>query len=89
MHKTENELEQSVHAVFDSYGRNHVKIRRDKNSHPYAFVQYEVCLSSLQLACFLLIPMQIIQDANAAVSGAHGLILDGRKVRIERAKAER
>jgi hypothetical protein len=32
----------TVHMAFDPYGPNHVKIRRDKNKHPFAFVQYEV-----------------------------------------------
>ncbi|KAJ9605598.1 hypothetical protein H2200_010255 [Cladophialophora chaetospira] len=72
MHKSEEQLDVSVHEAFDYFGPNHVKVHRDRNRHPYAFVQYE-----------------IIQDAVAAVKGAYGLVLDGRKVRVEHAKAER
>ncbi|ETI26807.1 hypothetical protein G647_10252 [Cladophialophora carrionii CBS 160.54] len=70
--RTEEELEITVHLAFDTYGPNHVKIRRDRNKHPFAFVQYET-----------------VEAANAAVSGAYGMVLDGRRIRIERAKAER
>ncbi|KIW94955.1 uncharacterized protein Z519_04935 [Cladophialophora bantiana CBS 173.52] len=71
-HRSEDQLEIACHQAFDTYGPNHVKIRRDKNHHPNAFVQF-----------------QKDEDANAAVAGAYGLIIDGRKIRIEQAKAER
>ncbi|KIX97379.1 uncharacterized protein Z520_06831 [Fonsecaea multimorphosa CBS 102226] len=70
--RSEDQLEVSCHQTFDTYGPNHVKIRRDKNLHPFAFIQF-----------------QKDEDANAAVSGAYGLIMDGRKIRIEQARAER
>ena len=40
--KSDEELEHSVHNVYDAFGRCYVKIRRDKNKMPFAFVQFEV-----------------------------------------------
>ncbi|KIW25930.1 uncharacterized protein PV07_09064 [Cladophialophora immunda] len=71
-YRSEDQLEVACHQTFDTYGPNHVKIRRDRNQHPFAFIQYHKD-----------------EDATAAVSGAYGLIIDGRKIRIEQAKAER
>ena len=51
--KTEDQLELSCHEAFDVYGPNHIKIRRDKNRHPFAFVQYEVRLQKNKLHCAL------------------------------------
>ncbi|OAP55827.1 hypothetical protein AYL99_09979 [Fonsecaea erecta] len=70
--RSEDQLELACHQTFDDYGPNHVKIRRDRNQHPFAFVQFEKD-----------------EDATAAVAGAYGLVMDGRKIRIEQAKAER
>lgn len=44
-HRSDDQLEVSVHSAFDTFGKCHVKIRRDRNQHPYAFVQFEVCQS--------------------------------------------
>ncbi|EXJ54251.1 hypothetical protein A1O7_09588 [Cladophialophora yegresii CBS 114405] len=38
---------------------------------------------------YAFVQYETAEDANAAVSGAFGMVLDGRKIRIERAKAER
>ncbi|KAH0829599.1 hypothetical protein AYO21_07556 [Fonsecaea monophora] len=71
-YRSEDQLEIACHQTFDTYGPNHIKIRRDRNQHPFAFIQF-----------------QRDEDATAAVAGAYGLIIDGRKIRIEQAKAER
>lgn len=40
--RSDEQLEESVSTAFSEYGKCYVKIRRDKNHMPYAFVQYEV-----------------------------------------------
>ncbi len=45
--RTEDQLELACHEAFDTFGRCHIKIRRDKNNQPFAFVQFEV-LSPVQ-----------------------------------------
>ena len=37
----EDELERACHSVLDNFGRNYVKIKWDKNEHPFALVQFE------------------------------------------------
>ncbi|EXJ82196.1 hypothetical protein A1O3_06009 [Capronia epimyces CBS 606.96] len=66
------QLELACHQAFDRYGRCHIKVRLDKNRHPFAFVQFER-----------------VDDANVAVNAASDMMIDGRRIRIERAKAER
>lgn len=36
------QLEVSCQQVFASFGPCHVKVRYDRNKHPFAFVQFEV-----------------------------------------------
>ncbi|KIX05190.1 uncharacterized protein Z518_06062 [Rhinocladiella mackenziei CBS 650.93] len=76
--RTEDQLALSCHQVFDCFGPCHIKVRLDKNRHPFAFVQFEARIQ-----------IQRIEDAHNAVNGASSLAIDGRKIRIERAKAER
>ena len=40
--KNDEELEEAVTVIFGQYGSCHVKIRRDKNKMPFAFVIYQV-----------------------------------------------
>ncbi|KKY25366.1 putative rna recognition domain-containing protein [Phaeomoniella chlamydospora] len=39
--RTDEQLEESVQQIFGAHGKCYVKIRRDKNQMPFAFVQYE------------------------------------------------
>ena len=41
--RTDEQLGQSVHAVFSQFGPVWIKIRRDQKGMPFAFAQYEVC----------------------------------------------
>ncbi|KAK5063133.1 hypothetical protein LTR84_005209 [Exophiala bonariae] len=66
------QLEVSCQQVFSSFGPCHVKVRYDRNKHPFAFVQFESD-----------------EDASAAVDGSVNLSIDDRRIRVERAKAER
>lgn len=70
---TDDELCISVTKKFKRYGElNGVKVLRDQQNRPYAFVQYTN-----------------LQDAQLALSAAHGSRLDGRIIRCEAAKVNR
>ncbi|KEF57661.1 uncharacterized protein A1O9_05579 [Exophiala aquamarina CBS 119918] len=71
-HRTTEQLEVSCQQIFTVFGPCFVKVRLDRNKHPFAFVQYENS-----------------DDAAAAVEGSLNLNIDGRRIRVERAKAER
>jgi len=71
--KTEVQLMHSVRDCFKEFGRlMNVKVFKDWQGRPYAFVQYEA-----------------EHEANYAMTKAQGLFLDGRKVRVEKAKVNR
>lgn len=40
--RSEDQLEVACHQAFDTFGTCHVKVRLDKNGHPFAFLQFEV-----------------------------------------------
>lgn len=70
---TDDDLCISVTNKFKRYGElNGVKVLRDQQNRPYAFVQYTN-----------------LQDAQLALSAAHGSRLDGRIIRCEAAKVNR
>ena len=47
--RSDDQLDVSVHGAFDTFGKCHVRIRRDKHKQPYAFVQFEVCYRQVTL----------------------------------------
>lgn len=48
VHRNDEQLEESVHNAFDKFGQCVVKVRRDRHKHPFALVQYHVCLEFIQ-----------------------------------------
>ena len=81
-------MELACHSVFDVYGPNYVKVKFDKNRHPFALVQFEVSLPQ----CFrhqANTDFQTVEAAQEAIRRAQGTILEGREIRIEQSKVER
>jgi hypothetical protein len=87
--RTVEQLETSCQQVFASFGACHIKVRLDRNKHPFAFVQFEVRFESSYSFRICWPENQNVDDASAAVEGSLNLNIDGRRIRVERAKAER
>ena len=51
--RVDDQLEVSVQQVFSTFGTCYVKIRRDRNRMPFAFVQFEVGRSPLHVTMTL------------------------------------
>ena len=50
--RTQDQLDHACHNIFDIFGRNIIKVKYDKNRHPFALVQFEVSLFALRfLSC--------------------------------------
>ena len=73
------------------YGKCYVKVQFDKNKMPYAFVQFEVRRTGLGYPCLwpLLMKGQNEEEARVCLTNAKGLVIDGRPIRVEHARAQR
>ncbi len=92
--QTDDQLEHHVQNAFSQFGTCYVKIRRDTNGMPFAFVQYEV---SYNLEC--VVPTathakdceysQTVEDAQRAITQGRGMHINNRPCRTEVAKVNR
>jgi uncharacterized protein YkuJ len=87
--RTSEQLESSCRQIFEVFGKNVVKVKYDKNKHPFALVQFEVRSRFLLLSLSSTDTSQTVDAAVQAIRSNHGAVLDGRTIRLEQGKAER
>lgn len=68
----ETQLEATLHEMLDDFGRNWIQVKKDRQAHPYAIVQFEK-----------------VEAAHDALRNGKGMVLNGRNIRLEKAKVER